>query len=162
MAHAPTLICLLAGTALLAGCSTSPTPVTPLSEVATANTPAPATPAALAALNEADLRLARLVAGGQTVALPAEKLPVLQFLEGGRVAGFAGVNRFNGAFTLRDGGVLEWSPGPAVTRMAGPPERMALESAFLKALPATTRLGVLPYGVVFQSDDGKNVVELVK
>lgn len=162
MAHASTPICLLAGVALFAGCSTSKETVTPLSDGARANTPVPATPAALAALNEADLKLARLVAGGQTVALPAAKPPTLQLLDGGRVAGFAGVNRFNGGFTLGDGGALLWSPGMAVTRMAGPPERMALESAFLKALPATTRLGVLPYGVVFQSDDGQNVVELVR
>lgn len=154
MAHTASLLPLLAGTALFVGCATPENP--------DVNTPVPATPAALAPLKGTDLKVARLVADGQTVALPAEKPPILQFLEGSRIAGFSGVNRINGAFTLGDGGTLQWSPGMAVTRMAGPPERMALESALLKALPATTRLGVLPYGVIFQSDDGKNIVELVK
>lgn len=154
MASIARYLALIAAAVLLAGCASSnPKSMT---------TPVPATAAGLAALEESDLRLARLVADGRPVTIPAERPPVLQFLEGGRVAGFAGVNRFNGGFTLGDGGALTWAPAMASTRMAGPPERMALESALLATLPATTRLGVLPYGVVFQSEDGKNVVEFVK
>lgn len=153
----PVSLFLLAGAALLAACGTSspkPAMKTPV--------PVPATPAALAALEEVDLKAAHLVAGGTKVALPAEKPPVLQFLPDGRVAGFSGVNRFNGSYKLGQNGVITWSPAMTSTRMADEPERMKLEGSFLKALQATTRLGVLPYGVVFQSDDGKNVVELVK
>ncbi|HMO66454.1 MAG TPA: META domain-containing protein [Verrucomicrobiota bacterium] len=154
MSHTLRLLVLAAAGVLLAGCASS----SPKSM----STPVPATTANLAPLREADLKLARLVADGQTITVPAERPPALQFLADGGVAGFAGVNRFNGAFTLGPEGTLTWGPGLAATRMAGPPERMALENAFMKALPATTRLGVLPYGVVFQSEDGKNVVELVK
>lgn len=154
MANTLRSFALIAAAAFFAGCASS--------SQKSMTTPVPATPAALAALEDTDLRLARLVTDGQTISIPAERPPVLQFLEGGRVAGFAGVNRFNGGFTLGEGGALIWSPAMAATRMAGPPERMALEGALLGALPATTRLGVLPYGVVFQSEDGKNIAEFVK
>lgn len=147
-------LALVTATALLAGCA-SP-------DQKAMTTPVPATPAGLAPLAGTELKLARLVADGQPVTVPAERPPSLQLLDAGRVAGFAGVNRFNGGFTLGEDGALAWAPALASTRMAGPPDRMALEGALLKALPATTRLGVLPYGVVFQSEDGKNVVELVK
>lgn len=151
----PVVFSLLAGAALLAGCATA----TPKSGM---NTPVPATPAALAALKDVDLKTALLVAGGNKIALPAERPPTLQFLPDGRVAGFSGVNRFNGSYKLGADGAITWSPAMAGTRMAGEPERMKLENDFLKALQGTTRLGVLPYGVVFQSDDGAQVVELVK
>ena len=48
--------------------------------------------------------------------------------EGDRVAERVGVNRFTGSFTL-DGDTLQVGPG-ASTRMAGPPELMALEDRF--------------------------------
>ena len=48
--------------------------------------------------------------------------------EGARVAGRVGVNRFTGSFTL-DGDTLQVGP-VASTRMAGPPELMALEDRF--------------------------------
>ena len=48
--------------------------------------------------------------------------------EGDRVAGRVGVNRFTGSFTT-DGDVIHVGP-VASTRMAGPPELMALEDRF--------------------------------
>jgi len=48
--------------------------------------------------------------------------------EGDRVAGRVGVNRFTGSYTT-DGGVIQVGP-VASTRMAGPPELMALEDRF--------------------------------
>jgi heat shock protein HslJ len=48
--------------------------------------------------------------------------------EGDRMSGQVGVNRFTGSFSI-DGDVLEAGPA-ASTRMAGPPELMALESRF--------------------------------
>ncbi len=52
--------------------------------------------------------------------------------EGGRVIGRVGVNRFSGSFSI-EGDVLEVGP-VASTRMAGPPEMMALEDRFNSAL----------------------------
>jgi heat shock protein HslJ len=50
----------------------------------------------------------------------------------GRVSGQVGVNRFTGSYTVT-GDTIEFGPA-AVTRMAGPPERMDLESRFHQAL----------------------------
>lgn len=48
----------------------------------------------------------------------------------GQVSGFSGVNRFHGSYTIDDSVI---SFGPVIsTRMAGAPELMELESAFLK------------------------------
>lgn len=52
--------------------------------------------------------------------------------EGGRVTGRVGVNRFTGSFSI-EGDVLEVGP-VASTRMAGPPEMMALEDRFNSGL----------------------------
>ncbi len=119
----------------------------------------PATAAELATLVDVDFTVTRLVAQGQTVTLPSERPPTLRLLGADRIAGFAGVNRFNGAWQLRDKGVVQWSPAMASTRMAGPPERMQLEYAFLKTLPETTRLTLTPHGVIFSNEDGSNLVE---
>ena len=53
----------------------------------------------------------------------------------GRVSGFSGVNRFSGALD-RDGPRI-FRP-LATTRRAGPPEAMALETAFLEAMSRAT------------------------
>jgi heat shock protein HslJ len=58
--------------------------------------------------------------------------PTLELGGDGRGYGSTAVNRWAGSYSL-DGDVLTF--GPAVsTRMAGPPEAMATESAFLAAL----------------------------
>lgn len=63
--------------------------------------------------------------GGETVELQAPRS--IRF-EGDRVTGRVGVNRFTGSFTI-EGDVLEVGP-VASTRMAGPPEMMAVEDRF--------------------------------
>ena len=75
-------------------------------------------------------------------ATPAERPPVLRFDHGGRVTGTTGVNRLAGSWTLADG-VLTLGP-LAMTRKAGPPERMAVEAALVAALDAP--LAVAPAG----------------
>lgn len=76
-------------------------------------------------------------------AAPTGDPPWLELGEDGAVAGHAGVNRFSGradAAALRSG---TFSTGPmAVTRMAGPPERMELEQRFLAALGEANRVRV--------------------
>lgn len=66
-----------------------------------------------------------------------ERRPTLQLTaEGTRIAGFAGVNRFTGTYAL-EVATLAFSQ-VAATRMAGPPEAMALEEAYLGVLRAVT------------------------
>jgi heat shock protein HslJ len=57
--------------------------------------------------------------------------PFLSVEAQGRVSGFSGVNRFSGALDPDGERVF---PPLATTRRAGPPEAMALETAFLSAL----------------------------
>jgi heat shock protein HslJ len=106
----------------------------------------PVTQAALDALGKAELELALFREGGADKALP-ERKPTLAFGQAGRAAGFSGVNRFQARYQLSAGGVMQYDTGMPMTRMAGPPEAMAFETAFLKALggkkTATLRDGVL-------------------
>lgn len=71
---------------------------------------------------------------------PDDDPPTIAFLPEARVAGHAGVNRFAGDYALADG-ILTLGP-LAMTRMAGPPERMDRESRLVALLgaPLTYRL----------------------
>jgi heat shock protein HslJ len=99
--------------------------------------PAPATPAA--ALEGTEWRLVDI--GGQPGPAGAEttRHPGFTLLADGRkVQGSAGCNRIRGTYKL-DGEKLKFGP-LATTRMACP--AMETETAFLKALEATTRYEV--------------------
>lgn len=54
-----------------------------------------------------------------------------------RASGLAGVNRFSGSYT-KEGAALKFGP-LAMTKMAGPAERMELEARYSRALTATTQ-----------------------
>ena len=77
---------------------------------------------------------------GRPVAGP--RPPVLRFDDDGHQSGTTGVNRLTATWTL-GGGVLTLGP-LMMTRRAGPPERMALESALVAALEGP--LAVAPDG----------------
>ena len=64
------------------------------------------------------------------------KTPTLEILEDGSAAGVSGVNRYRTRLELSDGR-LAFGP-TAGTKMAGPPEAMALESDFLARLDAVS------------------------
>jgi heat shock protein HslJ len=59
--------------------------------------------------------------------------------EDDRISGKVGVNRFTGSFTL-NGAMLEVGP-VALTRMAGPPDLMALEQRFTSHLEGALEVG---------------------
>ncbi len=80
------------------------------------------------------------------VDLCGEKIPedarqvTLEFMEDGHVAGAAPVNRYHGEFIMTDEG-LEVGP-LASTMMAGEPEAMDRERAYLAAIGTATSLGL--------------------
>ena len=79
----------------------------------------------------------------------------LSFLEEGRVAGGASVNRYNGPFLLADDGV---EAGPfATTRMAGPPEAMERERAYLAALAAAKSVSTIGGDQLVIAVDGREL-----
>lgn len=73
----------------------------------------------------------------------ADEPPTLMIGADGRASGFAGVNRYFGEATL--GNARSGAPTPlriagvGATRMAGPPERMTLERAYLGMLESIDR-----------------------
>ena len=75
---------------------------------------------------------------GETVSVTEPmKTPSIRFdREVGLVAGNNGVNQFSGGYSLSDGSV-EFGPMRS-TMMAGSPEAMEMEAAFMKALGAMT------------------------
>ncbi len=74
------------------------------------------------------------------VEAPGEERPTIDFHADGTVSGGAGVNRFRGTWTqIVD--LLEFGP-LTVTRMAGPPEAMDLETRFLAVLSGRCRATV--------------------
>jgi uncharacterized lipoprotein YbaY/heat shock protein HslJ len=71
-----------------------------------------------------------------TVMRPAS----LRFGDDGRVTGSTGVNRMFGGYVISDGRLSITTPG--TTLMAGPPEAMATETAFLRAITVGGDLAV--------------------
>jgi heat shock protein HslJ len=60
----------------------------------------------------------------------------MSFAQNGKVAGDAGVNRFNATYATSGANAIEIGPA-ATSRKAGPPEAMEQEREFLAALSAS-------------------------
>lgn len=130
------LLCLGLATAVLAACGDAGSPGGPAGEPQAQREPAlrPMPGESAPAMVQVPERNAWRLTGIAGFSLPAgARLPTLEFdPETARVSGFAGVNRYNGAYEL---GADSLGFGAlASTRMAGPPELMALEQVFLEAL----------------------------
>ena len=87
------------------------------------------------------------------------KNPFIQFNSNeNKIIGFASVNRFFGSVKIDEKGRVQW-PGPfGSTRMAGPPQQMKQEDAFLKALPRTEWLSKAGSNLYAVSDDGQTTL----
>ena len=88
-------------------------------------------------------------------AITATRPPTITFDGAGRVNGFSGVNRFGGSVESAEAGELHFSQMMS-TKMAGPPEQMALESSFLDALTRADRYVVTDVELIFSA--GKKMV----
>jgi heat shock protein HslJ len=121
--------------------------------------PAMITAANLDKLADREWLLKTITVDGQRVIMHVDATQTIRFGSDGRVAGYAGVNRFAGAYTFSPEGLLTW-PGAGLisTRMAGPPELMEKEQAFLRGLPKTARAIVASNALQLQSDDGSTVL----
>jgi heat shock protein HslJ len=62
-------------------------------------------------------------------------------LDAGAVSGNATINQYNGSYEL-DGQGLVFDPALMTTKMAGPPEQMDQESAYLAMLPKVVRYAI--------------------
>ena len=80
----------------------------------------------------------------------------------GKVAGVATINRYFGHFNLKANGEIFWSNAFGMTRMAGPPELMKQETAFMQALPQTSRMYLKASTLTLISKDESTTLEFTK
>ena len=121
--------------------------------------PAMITAANLDQLMDREWLLETITVDGQRVIMHVDATQTIRFGSDGRVTGYAGVNRFGGSYTFSPEGLLSWPGADLIsTRMAGPPELMEKEQAYLKGLPKTARAIVASSGLQLQSDDGSTVL----
>jgi heat shock protein HslJ len=135
---------------LVAACSTGGAASAP---------PASATDAGAASASAAPLsldgtswRLSDYVSpDGQVVTVPAAVTPLLAF-EGGQLTGNAGCNTFNATYTVT-GDTIEIGPIMS-TKMACEEPMATVEAAYLAALEAVNKVGMLDNGKLQLWDDG--------
>ena len=82
--------------------------------------------------------------------------------EDGKVAGVATINRYFGNFNLKENGDIVWNKAFGMTRMAGPPELMEQEAAFMQALPQTAQLYLKASKLILISKDEFTTLEFAK
>ena len=82
--------------------------------------------------------------------------------ETGKVAGMASLNRYFGAFSLKEDGEIVWNKAFGMTRMAGPPKLMEQEARFMLALPQTSRIYLKQDTLQLISADNSTVLEFQK
>lgn len=103
--------------------------------------------------------LKNVTVDSQRVIMHVDATQTLAFGADGRVTGYGGVNRFGGTYKFSPQGVLSFpGPGLITTRMAGPPEIMDKERAYLKGLAQSTRAIVAKDGLQLQNEDGATVL----
>lgn len=116
-------------------------PVTAESPVAMqpAETPAPAPADSPAPIRRGTAwRLSDWIVNGAPRQLVADSNLTIAFDPSGKLSGNASINSFSGSFRFDADGRLQWPrAGFVLTRMAGPPELMAQERAFLESLRRT-------------------------
>jgi len=126
---------------------------------------APAAP--LPAIKWSDLAgapftLTSMTVKGKEIPLPATRRPTMQFDEKSRVSGLGGVNRYTteGAVSGKEG--ISWTGSPISTKMAGPPEAMAVEDNFFQALQAVSLIELQGGKLKLASADGATRLELAR
>ena len=92
---------------------------------------------------------------GQVVALVPGSTITLKLDANGRAGGAASINSYFGTANVHADGAIAWPAPFGSTRMAGPPELMDQEAAYLEALARTERWRLDGAGLVLESADGR-------
>jgi len=98
--------------------------------------------------------LEKMTIDGKVYRLAKER-PFIKFDKDGRVTGFGSVNRFFGSMKIDTKGNIKWQKAFGSTQMAGPPEFMKQESAFLNVLPKTEKISFEGIRIYASTRDGK-------
>ena len=113
------------------------------------------TPEQLPGISGIEWQLTELVVDGESRDLIPEARVTLNIDPEGKVSGLASINRYFGGFTMDSKGGITWpAHGFGATRMAGPPELMDQETAFLNALASTTGVYEDKSSLVFSDETG--------
>ena len=114
---------------------------------------------ALAAVKDTTFLLVRMVVNSSNLALDPNSPITLSLAADGHVSGSAAINRYHGGYTLSNDGNFALTGPLVTTRMAGPPELMALEDSFLGALGKVTALQPAEGGAALWNDDRSVLLE---
>jgi heat shock protein HslJ len=98
--------------------------------------------------------LVKLERDGETLEPLSGSRATLRMRPDGAVGGLATINRYFGAANFSEDGVVTWTGPMGSTQMAGPPELMEQEAAFLQALQSVARWRVEGTDLVLESGDG--------
>lgn len=111
----------------------------------------------------AEWQLSQWTANGVQRPLVPDSNISVAFDPSGKIAGNASVNRFSGTYRFDADGRLLWpGTGFSLTRMAGPPELMAQERAFLESLRRTAHYRADGRQLVLESANGSIVLTFRK
>jgi heat shock protein HslJ len=102
---------------------------------------------------DAEYQLSEAFVNGSRVTFAGDPAPTISFHSGGVISGYAGVNQYFAKIKIApDGGLRLETPGFALTKLTGDPQRMVAEAAFLSALEAA---GFIHFdgGVTLESAD---------
>jgi heat shock protein HslJ len=80
----------------------------------------------------------------------------------GQVTGVATINRYFGNLKLTEDGEIVWNKAFGMTRMAGPPELMQQEAAYMGALIKTSRMYLKEAKLVLRNKDRSYLLEFGK
>lgn len=107
-------------------------------------------------------RLTQLQRDGRSVSLPETPQATLSFDRNGMAAGRSFVNRYFGTANLVPEGHLSWTGALGSTKMAGPPDLMAREQDYLRALGRVSRWRVEGETLTLDSADGVVVLRYAR
>ena len=97
------------------------------------------------------------IAGADSV-LPAEQGLATAMFKDGNVAGSATINRYSASYETASGNTIQISAAIS-TQMAGPPEAMAQETAYLAALQKAATYAVTAESLELLDDQGQTLVK---
>ena len=105
-------------------------------------------------------QLQQMTQAGKKTVIPRAVSITLRVEANGRLSGRSAINRYFGQLKELDDGSVSMDMGAiASTRTAGPPERMALEQAYLSALTTCTRAKRGTDTLTLLSKNGTTVLE---
>ena len=120
------------------------------------------TPQRLKDITGIEWRLKKLITDNKSIPLIKDSKTTFSCDKEGKVAGVASINRYFGNFNLKENGDIVWNQAFGMTRMAGPPELMEQEAAFMHALPQTARMYLKASKLILISKDKSTTLEFAK